>query len=209
INDEPQITLKSLLNSVEVSNIIKLWRIHCIGGLSHRENIVILLSDGTHLCTCMEMVIKGIICCHFWRVMLYSRYAKFYISIILARWYKNNIVDQLDAYLDNLPVLTAIKPCTKTLPLPSEAKFTLQSLNRFGIAFSVSKTAINIALETNNSTRSDSNNLCKNSTKNVSDEVVPLQQQLIGQITEPKVVKIHGAPSKKRMKSFTEEMGKK
>ncbi|KAF0443469.1 protein far1-related sequence 5-like [Gigaspora margarita] len=173
----------------------------------------------------------------------------FHISIIPARWYKNNIVDQLDTYLDNSPVLTAIKPCTKTLPLPSEAKFTLQSLrqfqklehhdvicyatplrNWFGIAFSVSKTAINIALETNSneelirmlknfitvkrqtckdSTRSDSNNSCEDSTKNESDEVVPLQQQLIGQITESKVVKIRGAPSKKRMKSFTEEMGKK
>ncbi|KAF0534776.1 protein far1-related sequence 5-like [Gigaspora margarita] len=68
--------------------------------------------------------------------------------------------------------------------------------NRFGIAFSVSKTAINIALETNSdeelirmlknfiivkrltckdSTRSDSNNSYEDSTKNESDEVVPLQ----------------------------------
>ncbi|RIB26622.1 hypothetical protein C2G38_2162830 [Gigaspora rosea] len=206
VNNELQITLKSLLNSVEVSSIIESWRIRHIGGLSHRENIVILLSDGTHL----------------------------------SRWYKNNIVDQLDTYLDNSPVLTAIKPCTETLPLLSEAKFTLQSLrqfqklehhdviryaiplrNRFGIAFSVSKTTINIALKTN----SDEELIqmlknfitvkwqtCKDSTRsdfNNSYEVVPLQQQLIGQITEPKVVKIRGAPSKKRMKSFTEELGKK
>ncbi|CAG8735077.1 30001_t:CDS:2 [Gigaspora margarita] len=88
-------------------------------------------------------------------------------------------------------------------------KFLLNSVEFSSIAFTVSKTAINIALETNNSTRSDSNNSCKNSTKNESYEVVPLQQQLISQITEPKVVKICSAPFKKRMKSFTEEMCKK
>ncbi|CAG8639905.1 7803_t:CDS:2, partial [Racocetra persica] len=214
ISDEPQIILKSLLNRVEVSSIIELWRIRRIGRLSYRENIVILLSNGTHLCTCMETVTKEIICRHFWYITLYSSNAKFYISIIPARWYKNNIVNQLYTYLKNSLVLTAIKPCTETLSLPSEANFTFQSLrqfqklehndiichatplrNQFGIAFSVSKTAINIALETKSdekliqmlknfitvkrqackvSTRHDSNNSCDNNTKNESDEVVSL-----------------------------------
>ncbi|CAG8819075.1 18499_t:CDS:2, partial [Gigaspora margarita] len=165
INDKPQITLKSLLNSVEVS----------------------------------KTVTKGIICHHFWRVMLYSSHAKFHISIIPARWYKNNIVDQLDAYLDNSPKLEHHNVICHATPLR----------NWFGIAFSVSKTAINIALETNSD--EELIRMLKNfiTVKQQTYEVVPLQQQLISQITEPKIVKIRGAPSKKKMKSFTEEMGKK
>ncbi|KAF0443466.1 protein far1-related sequence 5-like [Gigaspora margarita] len=131
INDEPQTTLKSLLNGVEISNVIELWRIRRIGGLSYRENLVILLSDGTHLCTCMEMITKGIICRHFWHVMLYTSHAKFHISIIPARWYKDNIMNQLDTYLKRSPVLTAIRPSTETLPLSSEAMLTFQSLRQF------------------------------------------------------------------------------
>ncbi|CAG8640250.1 8401_t:CDS:1, partial [Cetraspora pellucida] len=61
--------------------------------------------------------------------------------------------------------------------------------------------------------RCNSNNLCdntnKNDIKNESDKVVPLQQQLISQITDSKVVKIHGTPSKKRMKSFVEVLDRR
>ncbi|CAG8697094.1 9992_t:CDS:1, partial [Scutellospora calospora] len=106
--------------------------------------------------------------------------------------------------------------------------------NQFRIAFSVSKTAINIALETNSnkeliqilknfiivkqqaykdSSRCNSNNSCDNTNENnitnELDEIVPLQQQLINQITDPKVVKICNTLSKKRMKSFTEILDKR
>ncbi|PKY36870.1 hypothetical protein RhiirB3_460540, partial [Rhizophagus irregularis] len=37
--------------------------------------------------------------------------------------------------------------------------------------------------------------------QDVSNEIVPLQQYLIGQITNPNVTKIRRAPSKKRLKS--------
>src|ERR1044071_1970951 len=74
--DEPQTTLNSLLNNIEPSSIIETWRVRRIGGISQKSNMVVLLTDGTHLCTCMETVTKGIICRHFWRVMLYSSSAR-------------------------------------------------------------------------------------------------------------------------------------
>ncbi|CAG8826527.1 36842_t:CDS:2 [Gigaspora margarita] len=218
VDDEPQMTIRH------------------IGGLSHLENIVALLSDGTYLCTCMEMINKGIICHHFWHVMLYSIHAKFHISIIPTRWYKD--------------ILVAVKPRIETLSLPSEVISTFQNLqqfqklehneiihcttplrNRFGVAFSISKTAINIALETNSDKKlirmlknfiaikrqgfEDSSCNINNSYDNTnektdeSEEVVPLQQQFINQITDPNIVMICGAPSKKRLKSFTEVLGRR
>ncbi|CAB5215287.1 unnamed protein product [Rhizophagus irregularis] len=142
--DELQATLRSLLSGIEFENIIETWRIRRIGGLSQRENLVVLLSDGTHLCT---------------------------------------------------------------------------------FAFSTAKTAINVALDTKTdgelikilkdfiavkyekqSEGDDANNILDYTAdqllgQDVSNEIVPLQQYLIGQITNPNVTKIRRAPSKKRLKS--------
>ena len=112
----------------------------------------------------METITKGIICRHFWRVMLYSNTAKFHISIIPIRWYKDDILTRFDTVLENSPVLTAIESPNNTT---CEVNFTLKSLkhiqgsdhkeniqkiipqrNRFGIVFSTAKTAINVTLET-------------------------------------------------------------
>jgi hypothetical protein len=64
--DEPQIMLKSLLSDMDTSGIIEIWKIYQIGGLSCKKNLVVLFSDGTHICTYMETITKGIICHHFW-----------------------------------------------------------------------------------------------------------------------------------------------
>jgi hypothetical protein len=53
-----------------MSSIIEVWIIRRVGGISHNKNLVAILADGTHICTCMETITKGIICRHFWRVML-------------------------------------------------------------------------------------------------------------------------------------------
>jgi hypothetical protein len=51
---------------------------------------------------------KGIVYWHFWKVMLYLNMAKFHISIILIRLYKNEILIKLDEFLEKSPVLTAV-----------------------------------------------------------------------------------------------------
>uniref|UniRef100_U9UEG6 SWIM-type domain-containing protein n=1 Tax=Rhizophagus irregularis (strain DAOM 181602 / DAOM 197198 / MUCL 43194) TaxID=747089 RepID=U9UEG6_RHIID len=85
IVDEPQVMLKSILNDMDTSNIVETWKIRRVGGISQKENLVVLFNDGSHICTCLETITKGIICRHFWRVMLYSNTAKFHISIISIR----------------------------------------------------------------------------------------------------------------------------
>ncbi|CAB4399477.1 unnamed protein product [Rhizophagus irregularis] len=263
IVDEPQVTLKSLLTDTQCS-IIEMWRIRRIGGISRKENIVVLFTDGTHLCTCLETITKGIICRHFWRVMLYSSLAQFHIRIIPVRWYNNSVLTNLDINLENSPILTAVESSNTTL-LP-QVNFTLQSLqqfqrsdhneiiinknlpqrNRFGIAFSTAKTAVNIAIETNsdvelirllkefiatkrggdgdgdrngdgdgdrNGNGDDNGNGNSNDNeieinKDIND-IVPLQEHLINNITNPNVTRIRGAPSKKRIKSAIESSKKR
>lgn len=101
--------------------------------------------------------------------------------------------------------------------------------NRFGVAFSTVKTVINIALETKTDgglirilkdvitakrekqpeDGDAGNNLEDQSEQDVTNIIVPLQQHLIKQTTNPNVTKIRGAPSKKRLKNAMELSKKK
>jgi hypothetical protein len=228
-----------VLVGIDVTKIVETWKIYRVGGLSRKSNLVALFNDGTHICTCLETITKGIICRHFWHVMLYSSAATFHISIIPVRWYKDEILMKFDNVLENSPVLTAISTNNAT---PYEVNFTLESLrhiqgsdhkesiqqvipqrNRFGVAFSTAKTAINIALETksdnelvqmlksfilskkNRNEVSLEENIDAESNNNENNsEILPLQQYLIAKTTDPYVTKIRGAPCKKRIKGGME-----
>jgi hypothetical protein len=239
--DEPQATLQSLLSDIDMSNILEVWIIRRIGGISRKKNLVALLADGTHICTCMETITKGIICRHFWRTMLYSSSARFHISIIPSRWYKDTVLTKLNANIKSSPILTAIESSTTS---PSfQVTFTLQSLynlqgsnshdekvdqkisqrNRFGAAFSVAKTAVNIALENNKDSEliqllkrfiaeqqrirdgnDDTYDIADEDIIQNDNELIPLQKHLIDQTNNPQVTKIRGAPCKRRMKNGIE-----
>ncbi|CAG8663487.1 34789_t:CDS:2 [Gigaspora margarita] len=171
--DEPQVTLKAILGDNRTSNIIEIWRIHRISRLSHKENLVVLYNDGTHICTCIEMITKRIICCYFWQVMLYS-----------------------NQVLENLLSLTAIELSMDTT---IQVNLNIQSLrnfqgsnyhisiqkvtsqkNRYEVAFSTAKTAINITLKTK---KEKENNEPK-------DSIIALQWYLIDQTSDSHVTKI-------------------
>ena len=57
--DEPQITLMAMLDGMDITEIVETWRIHRVGGLFRKSNLVVLFNDGTHICTCMETITKG------------------------------------------------------------------------------------------------------------------------------------------------------
>ncbi|CAB4421977.1 unnamed protein product [Rhizophagus irregularis] len=117
--------------------------------------------------------------------MLYSSNARFHISLIPARWYKDEILMKLNVTLENSPIIKAIESSRLFYNKENVQHIILQR-NRFGIVFLMAKTAINIALET----RSDN------------------ELQLIDQTTDLHVTRIRGAPCKKRIKSTIEISGK-
>ncbi|CAG8648866.1 11577_t:CDS:2 [Funneliformis caledonium] len=167
------------------------------------------------------------------------------LQVTLKAMLDDEILIKFDNVLENSPVLTAI---STNSAIPYEVDFTLKSLkhiqgsdhkeniqqiipqrNRFGVAFSIAKTAINIVLETKSDnelvqmlksfilskTNSNEDSLeeniaagSNNNKNNQSDsEILPLQQRLIAQTTNPHVTKIRGAPCKRRIKGAME--GKK
>ncbi|GBC40947.2 protein FAR1-RELATED SEQUENCE 5-like [Rhizophagus irregularis DAOM 181602=DAOM 197198] len=88
--DQPQSLFSLLVENIPYNNILQVWKVtrHC--GQNSEPQYIILLNDGSHLCTCLWLINRGIICRHFFRVMSYSTNAQFHISLIPHRWYNNN-----------------------------------------------------------------------------------------------------------------------
>jgi len=88
--DQPQSLFSSLIENIPHNNIQQVWRVVRHRGQKSEPQHVILLNDGSHLCTCLWLINRGIVCRHFFRVMSYSVNAQFHISLIPKRWYNNN-----------------------------------------------------------------------------------------------------------------------
>ena len=75
--------------------ILEVWNVRATGthGVRH---YVILLNEGTHLCTCLLLINKGLVCRHFFRLGTYSRLATFHMCLIPNRWYINPDVEPND-----------------------------------------------------------------------------------------------------------------
>lgn len=54
-------------------------------------NYVALFQDNSHTCTCLLLASEGLICRHFFQVMLRSESAKFAFNLLKSRWYKKDV----------------------------------------------------------------------------------------------------------------------
>ncbi|KAF0397181.1 protein far1-related sequence 5-like [Gigaspora margarita] len=91
--DSRQIRFDELLKGVDHCLIAEVWKIQSI---EHKSNIghnVVLLKNGFHLCTCILLFDSGVICRHWFCVLLQSEKAYFHISLIPRRWYKDEFMD--------------------------------------------------------------------------------------------------------------------
>ena len=83
-----QTLVKALLSKIPKSLISEIWAVQLsLGAQPWLEQHVILLANGSHLCTCLMLINKGIICSHFIKVLTKSTAAFFNISLIPSRWY--------------------------------------------------------------------------------------------------------------------------
>src|ERR1700722_13023343 len=94
--DQPQSLFSSLVENIPYDNIQQVWKVTRHRGQKSEPQYIIILDDGSHLCTCLWLINRGIVCRHFFRVMSYSVNAQFHISLIPQRWYNNNkyIIEQ-------------------------------------------------------------------------------------------------------------------
>ncbi|RHZ47477.1 hypothetical protein Glove_579g33 [Diversispora epigaea] len=106
--DYRQTYLRALLNSVQKEKIKEVWQIipYMVPKLYQH---IILLDDGTHLCTCLLLVSRGIICRHYFKLMIENSGALFHIMLMPTRWLQDNAWDNIDLIFNEHFVRTSSK----------------------------------------------------------------------------------------------------
>jgi hypothetical protein len=85
-----------LLNSVPKESIKEVWRIIPYMVPNSYQHIIIL-NDGTHLCTCLLLVSHGIICRHYFKLMIENSNALFHIMLMPTRWLRDDSWNHIDS----------------------------------------------------------------------------------------------------------------
>ena len=81
------IELKQLIAGLDPAKIHELWQISSNNRKS--KHFIVLYDNSMHLCTCLILINRGLVCRHFFVTMLVSPVAKFHIGLVPQRWYTN------------------------------------------------------------------------------------------------------------------------
>jgi hypothetical protein len=217
--DTRQILFQSLVKDIPLEAILEVWFVRATGtqGTGH---YVVLLDEGTHLCTCLLLINKGLLCRHFFRVGTYSQHATFHISLIPNRWYLD-----IDIQSNNISQYPPIPVCgTQTEDrVGTEKSITFQHFFSLRInshvsnsaitstkaiyaeLFGLSKKAIDCALKAN--MQHELVNLLKSFIYDTHNKNVQ-ETETFADINNSDITKHQGRPPK-RLKSSVETLGKR
>ncbi|PKY37043.1 hypothetical protein RhiirB3_461163, partial [Rhizophagus irregularis] len=84
-----------MIEEIEQEEVLEIWKVVDIR--SERKNhvhFIIIINAISYLCSCLKSISKGIICRHYFRVMMNSKIAAFHISMIPQKWYKDIYQDK-------------------------------------------------------------------------------------------------------------------
>ncbi|UZO14690.1 uncharacterized protein OCT59_006140 [Rhizophagus irregularis] len=134
-----KILLGDISATITKSEIVKIWRIVVSCGL--KNQYVVLLSDGSHRCTCNLLITHEYPCRHFYKILRTSPNAKWHVGICSS---EDNATNNTTNF--NLGHITKIRGSELYTPI-------LQELNnnriKYGRVHGMLKKAINLALATN------------------------------------------------------------
>ncbi|CAG8836045.1 24012_t:CDS:2, partial [Gigaspora margarita] len=119
---------------VSLYNIREVWKVTRPQSLQTMPQYVILFNDGSHLCTCLWLINRGIVYRHFFRVMSYSQHACFHITLIFSWWYSNKkaCIDQQTHFL--VPMYQITRNTLSQLPLQPLLFGHLTDIKKIAIA---------------------------------------------------------------------------
>ncbi|CAG8502816.1 16316_t:CDS:2 [Cetraspora pellucida] len=151
--DIPQVTLKQMFEFVGSYNIKEIWAVS-IGNSSNIKHYIILLQNRGHICTCLSIIRSGVVCRHYFQVMLTTKTACFHIRLILTRWYYENLNGSEEPFLqadkfmqeNKVPYLCSFNQNCKDFR--EESLTVLQQKIVYRKVHSAYKKALNKALQT-------------------------------------------------------------
>ncbi|RHZ70111.1 hypothetical protein Glove_275g99 [Diversispora epigaea] len=82
---------------VNSDDILEIWKVVRYNYLKCYQYIV-LLNNRELLCTCYMLITHGIVCRHFFKIFVKSSKAKFHITLIPNRWYKDEYINSDTIY---------------------------------------------------------------------------------------------------------------
>src|SRR5215469_18322523 len=88
--DSRKISLETLLTKLgddKVASVFDVWNAANPRQLQH----IIILKDGSFICTCLLLVNSGVVCRHFFHLMTVEKECKYHVSLIPTRWYKEEL----------------------------------------------------------------------------------------------------------------------
>ena len=94
--DMPQATLKQIIQFVSSYNVNEIWAVYVGNNSSKVKHYVLLLRNWGYICSCLSIIQSGVICRHYFQVMLTTKEAVFHIRFIPTRWYNENRNDPND-----------------------------------------------------------------------------------------------------------------
>jgi hypothetical protein len=90
--DERKACLKSIFHHVNQEEIKEVWGIS-VQNTQKFKHFILLMNNSAHLCSCLASVTRGIVCRHYFSLMMHTHTAMFHIQLIRSRWYKNHELD--------------------------------------------------------------------------------------------------------------------
>ncbi|CAG8795175.1 22931_t:CDS:2, partial [Cetraspora pellucida] len=222
--DRPQNSIIALIKDIDLSDIIEIWKLICLSSVY--KHYIVLLCDGGYLCTCMTIINRGIICSHFFQVMMNTKAAKFHIGLVARRWYYDDQQDIRleDLQLQSIEISTMFQQTATNIAVPDfhiiekirdtnmyivKNQQAANKKARYANGFGRMKKALNIALDLGCKEKliyviSSFINQKKSAIENINNKNIQLgeSQQII--VIDPLVVKHRGRPPIKRLKSSSE-----
>lgn len=146
--DAKECNLESLLEDIDESSILELWQVKYAVSGSKSCNFIAILKDGSHLCTCLYIISRGLVCRHFFRVLRASNNAKFNIALIASRWYKDDISDNVEINHDSsMYSFNHIYQIRNTIKLQPNSKEHLSKRKRYGKIYGLARRVMQLAVD--------------------------------------------------------------
>jgi broad-specificity NMP kinase len=225
-----------MITEVDEKNIQEVWKVTDLRPEnSKHSHFVIVIDSASYLCSCLSSISRGIVCRHYFQVMLHSKIAGFHIQMIPSRWYTNekrdnNVVTEAFCFAnqnaaENCPD-RIITPNPSTVPktVTNVLRLAAQRKQKYGEVWGLARQAAQLAIEHNNHSEMI---IWLRKFIGQHKEVVPTlqnQDQPPGnnqvdyadadkenefeQVENPLVSRRKGRPETKRYKSATEQKGK-
>ncbi|RHZ83189.1 hypothetical protein Glove_99g275 [Diversispora epigaea] len=136
--DARQITASCMIADVNKEQISSIWTVS-VGNKLMEKHFIILLTNGSHYCSCLSLINREIVCRHYFQIMLRSSLAKFHLRLIPSRWYYKNKDPSKEPFLvankfedenapiipeSNIPFLAAVNQTTMPDSISNHERLT-------------------------------------------------------------------------------------